>query len=207
MPIHIPGQGLRLPQETWKFGRVIHMVLGEENAEYGDIGDLYVYLTIDQKHMKKGNTGRRPGAHADAYISSEESQIDIVPENSDLISKETGIITHTYIWYDSIPTEFFKCSFPLVDTSDAGSMRSFDDKISRTGIRPTVYPPGCVLRMTPYVVHRCAIAHGDTDRTFLKISVSDKRYAREGNTINPLFEYDWEMTKRGPDRNTPWRPV
>ena len=54
MPIHIPGQGLRLPQETWKFGRVIHMVLGEENAEYGDIGDLYVYLTIDQKHVKKG---------------------------------------------------------------------------------------------------------------------------------------------------------
>lgn len=48
------------------------------------------------------------------------------------------------------------------------------------------------------------MCHKRTIRTFMKVSISNKKYAREGNTINPLFDYNWTMKPRDDKRNHPW---
>ena len=67
------------------------------------------------------------------------------------------------------------------------------------------YPIHTLLRLDPYVVHRASVAETDTYRTFVKVSVSNKKYARMGNTHNDLFDYDWTMKERNNnERNHPW---
>lgn len=202
MPIHMPGQGWKIPEQLQYFLEPISMAARKEQ-EYGDLDQHYVYVTVDQKEVVAGKTGRRAGAHSDAYIEEQNSQIDITHENADVIAQETGEVSHTYVLYDCLPTEFFDARFPLHDTSCAGSLKTFDEIAEQSDV--VTYPIHTLLRLSPFVVHRCAVCNETQPRTFMKISVSKKRYARKGNTINALFDYDWEMTARSTsERNHPW---
>ena len=216
MPISMPGVGLRFPETIWPFSPIITTALSNDVQYYPSFASMYVYVTIDQKHVQAGGYGRRPGAHSDGYIATDDRQLDIIAENADAIADvievEQSYITHTYIWHDSVPTEFFNVPFPLSNGSDEGSLRRFDEIAD--ACRPdeiVTYPNKSLLMLTPYVVHRCAVVPEDTYRTFVKVSVSDKQWRREGNTHNDLFDYDWSMDKRSPSkvdpmqRNTPWR--
>ena len=206
LPIHIPGQGFAVPSEIQHFNSIIESVFEWEKKFSPDIYKMYVYITIDQKWVDKGTTGRRPGAHADGYIATDTEQIDIISQNAKIIAKEKSLITHTYVWYDCIPTEFFTVPFPLTDTTDEGSLETFDeiaDSCSPNQIR--VYDNKSILFLTPYVIHRSAIALSGLFRTFVKVSVSDQQFRRKGNSKNPSFVYNWDMEMRCPsERNTPW---
>jgi hypothetical protein len=204
MPIHMPGQGWAIPDYIQEqFGEMIQQVIDAE-SRFGDFEqDHYVYITVDQKMVNAGKTGRRPGAHSDAYIEQKGEQFDITTENADVVAAEQGEVSHTYICADVFPTEFFRARFPLTDTSCEGSLQTFDE-IAETA-EVVTYPAYTVLRLDPFVVHRSAVADRDTQRTFVKVSVSRKRYARQGNTRNEAFDYDWSLTARSPhERNHPW---
>ena len=203
MPIFMPNQGWRVPEELSPLKHIISKVIGHEKT-YGDFEkDHYVYITVDQKTVPAGATGRRAGAHSDAYIEIKNAQIDVTPAHSNCIKKQTGEVSHTYIIYDCLPTEFFKAPFPLTRTDCASSLQTFDDIAQKSPV--VTYPAYTILKLDPYVVHRCSICPQKTKRTFIKVSISRKKYARAGNTINPLFAYSWQMTKRSPhERNHPW---
>ena len=202
MPIHMPGQGWNIPNRLHQFISVICLAAAHE-GEYGNLEDYYCYITVDQKVVQEGKTGRRAGAHSDAYIETSGAQIDITPEHAAVISEEAGEVSHTYIAYDKFPTEFFAVPFPLIDVSCEGSLNTFETIADAA--EPIIYPAFILLKMDPYVVHRCSIVTETTERTFVKISFSRKRYARKGNTINLAFTYDWEMLARSPsERNHPW---
>src|SRR5690606_1180948 len=143
------------------------------------------YITIDQKLVAAGKTGRRAGAHSDAYIENNSTgeQIDITRENTKYIAKETGQVSHTYIIYDMFPTEFYNAKFPLIDSTCDSSLSTFND-IAKTAPIIT-YPNYTLLKLDPYVVHAASTASHTARRTFVKISISRKQYARGGNTINP----------------------
>lgn len=212
MPIHMPTQGWRIPGFLSQFYQTILLsqfyqtILFAIRSEmrYGDFEkDHYVYITVDQKMVYEGKTGRRPGAHSDAYIETRGEQIDLTLETADVIAEELGEVSHTYIAYDKFPTEFFDVPFPIVDASCVGSLKTFDQIADSAD--PITYPGFTLLKLDPYVVHRCSTVTETTERTFVKVSFSRKRYARKGNTINHLFTYDWEMTARSPhERNHPW---
>lgn len=203
MPIYMPGQGWAIPGEITQFLETIRLAVMSERR-YGHFEkDHYVYITVDQKVVREGKTSRRAGAHSDAYIEFANQQIDITDKHADVVAQEHGEVSHTYIIYDSVPTEFFNAPFPLVDSSDAGSLKTFDEIAATAPI--VTYPTHTLLRLDPYVVHRCAVVPKDHYRTFVKVSISKKKYARQGNTINPEFKYDWTMGVRSPsERNTPW---
>ena len=206
MPIHIPREGFAIPDEISSFMPIINSVIEHERGYHPLLDSMYMYITVDQKVVLRGRTGRRAGAHSDGYVETSDRQVDIVTENAHLVAKETGPITHTYIWYDCLPTEFFRAKFPLMDPSDRGSLKTFDEIADFcTPDMVVTYPCRDLLFLTPYVVHRCAVADKNYYRTFVKISVSDRRFTRRGNTENPIFDYDWVMSKRSPsERNTPW---
>lgn len=103
MPIYMPDQGWSIPSKIVPFLDIILQSISFEK-KYGYF-DHYVYITIDQKQVLKGNTGRRAGAHSDAYLEHTNQQYDITTENVNII-KDCGVETsHTYIWASSIPTE------------------------------------------------------------------------------------------------------
>lgn len=202
MPIFMPGQGWNIPLNLSQFQEVIDLAVAHE-SQYGDLDQQYVYITVDQKVVHEGKTGRRAGAHSDAYVETNGEQIDITTEHAEVIASEVGEVSHTYIAYDKFPTEFFAVPFPLTDSSCQSSLRTFDQIAD--SITPVSYPAFTLLKLDPYVVHRCSICTDTTNRTFVKISFSRKQYARIGNTINPEFDYDWHMTVRSPhERNHPW---
>lgn len=204
MPVKMAGcNSLRLTDEVEPFRRAIEAAIDHETSKFGDIEDHYVYVTIDQKVVECGKTGRRAGAHSDAYIERAGVQIDITEESADVIAQETDEVSHTYIAYSNTPTEFFAAPFPLKDASCEGSLKTFDEIAEQS---PAItYPCGVLLMMTPFVVHRCGIVQETGPRTFIKVSISRKKYARVENTHNPLFVYDWGGSRRDPTtRNHPW---
>jgi len=203
MPVYMPDQGWRIPDNVMQFIEPIALA-SQHERRYGDFEkDHYVYITIDQKTVVKGKTGRRPGAHSDSYIETQGQQIDLTHESAEAIAEETGEVSHTYIIYDKNPTEFFSAPFPLNDTSCNGSLRTFDEIADSA--TPITYPCYTLLKLDPFVVHRCSLVTETANRTFVKVSISRKKYARKGNTVNPMFDYDWEMTARSPsERNHPW---
>jgi hypothetical protein len=85
------------------------------------------------------------------------------------------------------------------------SLKTFDEIANSSEV--VTYPSYHILKLDPYVVHRSAVCKESGYRTFMKVSVSRKRYARDGNTYNNLFFYDdqWAFKKRyTEDRNHPW---
>jgi hypothetical protein len=204
MPVKFAGQSdLRLPADIEQFRSVIQAAVDYEVSQFGDITDHYVYVTIDQKTVTAGLTGRRPGAHSDAYIERQGQQVDVTEKSADIVQHEVGKVSHTYIAYSNTPTEFFQARFPLQNADCDASLRTFDDIAESAPV--VTYPCNTLLMMTPYVVHRCATVRRTGPRTFIKVSISTKQYARAGNTRNPLFEYDWSLAPRNQgQRNHPW---
>lgn len=204
MAIYMPGQHFKVPEFIAPYRNVIGACLGSEYKDDPNfLNDHYIYITLDQKIVQKGQTGRRAGAHSDAFISTGLGQVDITLENKDLIAKETGEVSHTYIMSDCAPTEFFRAKFPITADDCETSLKTFDE-IAETA-EAVKYPSYTLLKLDPYVVHRCSIMNETRHRTFLKVSISRKRYNREGNTINPEFDYsDWTWVPRNwQERNHP----
>lgn len=205
LPIYMPDQGWRIPKLIARqFMNAIHAAaVCEDKFDGGYMNDHYVYITIDQKTVLAGKTGRRAGAHSDAYIERSNEQVDVTLENADIIAREIGEVSHTYIVTDCLPTEFFDVPFPIEQTECNQVLKTFDEIADRS--TPILYPAYTLLRLDPYVVHRCAVCHKDTPRTFVKISFSRKRYNRQGNTHNNLFDYAWKLEPRYKEtRNHPF---
>lgn len=202
MPIYMPDQGWRLSMVPSQFLEPI-MKAAQAERMYGFEKDHYVYVTIDQKIVQEGKTGRRAGAHSDAYIEVNKEQIDLTAENKHHIENELGEVSHTYIVASNTPTEFFDCKFPLTDTSCDGSLKTFDEIANEH--EPITFAPYTMLKMDPYVVHRCGIVEKTQPRTFMKVSFSKKKYSRTQNTRNHEFTYEWFVTpKSDNERNHPW---
>lgn len=210
LPIHMPQQGWKIPVEIMQnFGEMLKMVHDHESTYGFYEEDYYVYITVDQKMVSANKTHRRAGAHSDAFISDKDGkQVDITGKKTKELQRETGPVSHTYICYDKLPTEFFDAVFPLEDGDCETSLKVFDRIVEGLDESQIItYEPYNVIQMTPYDVHRCAVAQEDMNRTFVKISVSRKRYVREGNTVNPGFIYDrnWSAKPRSKEtRNHPW---
>lgn len=178
MPIYMPDQGWRIPEQLKQFKDVIDLTESNEGL-YGYKDTHYVYITVDQKIVQAGSTGRRKGLHTDAYGGE--------------IGEE---VTHTYILSDVMPTKFYTDNFPISSLDCQKSLEEF--KLYANN--PVYYPCKQVLLLDPYVVHESPYTTEDTKRTFVKISYSRKKYNRGGNTMNELFDYDWAFVSRDANR-------
>jgi hypothetical protein len=174
MPIYMPGQGWCIPPVLEQFLEAINLTREHEGL-YGYEDTHYVYITVDQKIVQKGSTGRRPGLHTDAFGGEIDEEV-----------------THTYILSDMIPTRFFSDCFPISTLDCQESI----DQFKMYAKNPAYYPCKQLLLLDPYVVHESMPAHMNTQRTFVKISYSRKKYNRTDNTLNELFDYSWEFIPR-----------
>lgn len=188
LPISMPDEGWHIPVELEQFSEMIQQVIKHEKILDPDFEKkYYVYITIDQKHMVKPmEAQRRKGWHSDSFLK----------HNNDDGQRP---VDHIYIAYDSCPTPFSPGPFSLKDICTKSMPMVLNKfKEATEGIGQIYYPEYHILRIDPYCVHDVGINQSNIDvsRTFVKISVSPRRYHKLGNLRNPMFRYDWPLIPR-----------
>ena len=146
--------------------------------------EYYAYLSLSYGVIPPWKVQRRPGIHCDGFQSARVNP------------KEKG--EYTFVASNSLPTLFYVEEF---DTSPLDPSR--DNFFIRFSQNATKDPIDCqrpyeIMMMDPYCLHS-AVSNVTDDairRTFVRIIYSTRVYDRLGNTVNPSFDYRWEMVRR-----------
>lgn len=180
LPVVLVGhKRLRLPSNLKFLRSCLERVIALEGVDTEN-PDTYVYLTARRGYAFPGNPLNRPGWHTDGFGSNDIN----------------------YIWSDRYPTRFALQNFGVISEDHQKSMEEFQARVRPEAIR--TYEPGCLLRLTPSVVHATPeIPAPGGDRSFIKVSFSKSRYPLRGNSHNHLFKYNWQMAARTQERNDP----
>lgn len=174
LPVKLPDSGWRIPPRLAFTLPLLHAV----SRDIGSDSGKHVYVTAKSMFVSPGSPGNRPGWHIDGFQS-----------NGDL----------NYIWSNMNPTEFAVQQFDNIPNDDAGSMTEMARQIDPRRI--TIYPDGHLLKLDERVVHRVNERPRSGHRVFVKITVSDHRFAKAGNSRNYLLDYDWALSPRQMERN------
>ena len=106
------------------------------------------------------------------------------------------VIDHSYLVSNKYPTVFYGHGFHVnhLDEAVHNFFLEFDEQ-AREEItwRPNPFE---ICLINAYQVHRSDYATEDSERTFLRLSFTLRKFDRLGNTHNPLFNYDWTMVPR-----------
>ena len=141
----------------------------------------YVYLTAKTIYVTPEAPGNRPGWHSDGFLTDDVN----------------------YIWYDTNPTLFWEPSQRVAFTSDHQKSLPEMALIENDRANHVAYPPRTILRLDQTVMHRVGDVQTPGVRTFVKISISDNKYALKGNSINhDLGGFD-AYADRNDTRNNP----
>lgn len=181
MPVKMPGSFLcTLPTKFshWTIEMIVGLAMIDYNETYNNLEDKYVYLSYETSEVKAGVTQKRPGWHADGFMTDDIN----------------------YIWYDKDPTLFNTSKFDVSQDHEK-SIEQFRQQASSNN--NFTLPCKQLIRMDQYVIHRAVPAKEDGQRTFIKISISDDKYNLKGNTMNPDLPHDWKMYNRQTVRNHP----
>lgn len=146
----------------------------------------YVYLTAKTLYVTPEAPGNRPGWHADGFMSDDLN----------------------YVWADSNPTIFWvpPASVPL-PADHKLSLKLMDALAEPDWEHQVTYPEKTLLRLDEHVVHRVGKCPFPRMRSFVKVSVSDKKYLLSGNSINHSLAPGWNYSEREAERNDPLAPL
>ncbi len=182
MPVKMPGSDIRVPEELGQFREFLQKIIDHEKAANPEMDDFYMYLTVDQRAVKNGTTHRRPGIHIDG-VQGARYKVKLPPE-------------HLYSASDRLGTVFYDQPFDLtkLDPAKQHVHAELERQAKETNARAT--PDFDIAFWDSYSVHRADVAKEDFMRTFIRVEFSKKQYDSEGDTHNPLFEYDWKPVAR-----------
>ncbi len=180
-PIKLPGMSATLPPENLGQFAPIWMA-ARENAKDRWL-DSFVYVTAKTLWVTPENPGNRPGWHSDGFLTDDLN----------------------YIWSDANPTTFFDAGDQRFSFSadHATSLPEMDALCEPDPIKHLTYSNRHLLRLDQTVLHKVSTDIRSGLRTFVKVSVSQHRYALRGNSINHGLAPDWSYANRGENRNHP----
>lgn len=177
LPVSMPSYSdFVIPEALNPFCVLLHEVHRNEPSRFID---EYIYITVKRMFVGNGLSANRPGWHSDGFMSDDLN----------------------YVWYDSAPTVFTKGTFFLT-LDHIVSLREMNEQANVSD--EIMYPTCHLLKLDQHVIHR---VNEDIPkmimRTFVKISISKKRYNLIGNSHNYLIPYTWTMHDRSIIRNDP----
>lgn len=139
--------------------------------------DRYLYLTVDDREISKGNTQRQPGWHFDGMQGSE------VP------SPTPGCFQ--FLWCDHSPMQFAAQPFQVkglnrheVNFFDSLGNQVEEDKVETAKARMTYL-------MSPYQLHQGSPVDRSGRRKLLRLSASHQPITSIRMTVNPYMDYDY----------------
>lgn len=198
MPIYMPGQGWKIPTELAPYYNVIAKIVAAESLANKALTDCNAYITIDCGIVFPQGLARRGGLHVDGFLTRANARA----------SKDNIIWgDNTYVVSDvaSLQTEFYPGPFDLsaINIDDPQAVLNAFDTQGRT-MSYKQYDPYDIVRLTTNNVHavHANMSNMYLQRSFLKMTFSERLFNRGGNTINPGFNYQFTYVPRGTDRNT-----
>lgn len=179
-PIKLPGmEGLIYPPNLHQFLPIFDKVC--HDVPIHRWRESYVYVTAKTLFATPENPGNRPGWHSDGFLTDDLN----------------------YIWCDGNPTVFWEGG-PISFTADhIASLDEMNLVCQSDWERHQVCPVKHLLRLDQRVMHKVATDIRPGVRTFIKVSVSDQKYALAGNSINHGLAPDWVYQDRAESRNCP----
>jgi len=182
MPIKMPGTEIKVPKELEQFREFLQKIIDHEKAVNPRMDEFYMYLTVDQNAVKKGLTHRRPGVHIDG-VQGARYKVKLPPE-------------HLYSVSDKLGTVFYDQPFDLTTLDPATQHVHAELERQANEANARAVPDFDIAFWDSYSVHRADLAKEDLFRTFVRVEFSMKQYDSEGDTHNPLFDYDWKPVAR-----------
>jgi len=196
LPIKMPGINWKIPTELEQFSEFITKAVQYEKLINPNIENYYAYLSVDQRPVKPNESQRRPGWHADSFITKNT--------RSDIDKKQIDIDS-IYLAYDCTPTEFCEGPFTFNNNFDHHNNIDVLNHFEQTakGKNITTYDPFTILKMGPECVHRVGFNMSNVicQRTFIKLVFSLEIFNRVGNNHNYLIDYNWPLVQRTKERN------
>lgn len=169
-----------MEQRLTPYHEILGIICCDFIGEYGL--DKYVesniYFSAKKLYQAKGSSFNRKGYHADGFMSDDIN----------------------YIWSDSEPTIFNNSDFKI-SLDDSLSMKEMEEQALPENEHQ--YRNNTILRLNQYQIHKVSDNKSDSLRSFVKVTFSKDIFNLEGNTINPLIDYNWNFRKRGVKRNIP----
>ncbi len=193
MPIKMPGTDFRVPEELAQFREFLRKVIDHEAAVNPELDGFYAYLTVDQHTVEQGATHRRPGVHIDG-VQGARYQVKLPPE-------------HLYSASDALGTVFYDQSFDLTALDPAKDHVHAELERQAKEENGRAVPDYQIAFWDSYSVHRADVAPRPMKRTFVRVEFSRKVYDSMGDTVNPLFDYNWERVARPIPAGLDDRPV
>ncbi len=197
LPIKMPFSDFAIPTEFEQFSEFLIKAINHEKQINPNFEETYAYLCIDQKYVNPNESQRRPGFHADSFITNMTHGLNF--------EHNKPVMDTVYLAYDCVPTLFPNCDFNF-DNVDYNNnqvvLEHFDKKTTDKEIK--VYPNYTILKMDSGCVHAVGINDSNVikPRTFIKLTFSTQIFNREGNDHNYLIDYKWPLIPRTMDRNT-----
>jgi len=145
----------------------------------------YCYLTVDKGLMRAGDTLREAPCHVDGFQGARW--------------KPKCLINHTYSMSDILPTKYYIQPFDFSKLDDA-KHDFFWEMNRQVANYNSMYcwqpKSGAITLMDAYTVHRGTESEIEQERTFIRLSFEERIFDRAGNSLNPMFDYDWNMQPR-----------
>lgn len=183
MPIKMPGLDIRVPIELENFREFLQLVFDHEVKTNPHWGEFFVYLTVDQSPVFSGKTQRQPGIHIDG-VQGARYPVKLPPE-------------HTYSASNTLGTIFYPQSYDLAHVNPntdhvhnvIWDQTNFNNRIITKDFE--------VYFWNSYSPHEAQVSTINIpSRTFVRVEFSKKIYGSHGDTMNPLFNYDWKSEHR-----------
>jgi hypothetical protein len=160
--------------------------------------DRHLYLTVDRRQVRAGDTHRNAGWHFDGMQGARYP--DKLPA------------CHQYLATTALPTEFSDAPVDAtcLDENRHNWFETLGDQVP-ADLAPWTADPLEIVCMSAYQLHRSPIASRDEWRTFLRLDVSCKQQDRLGNTLNPSLPAPFAYVPRSlpeglsrPVRDSSW---
>lgn len=179
-PIKFPSHhNVVMPDNLRQFMPIVDAVEADVGGRWDE---SYIYLTAKTLFVSGNDCVNRPGWHSDGFLTEDLN----------------------YIWCDAVPTVFWEpeCRVSF-SANHIESLKEMEERAEPDTRNHRRYPLKHLLRLDQSVIHKVGINTSSIVRTFIKVSVSNHRYALRGNSINHALAVNWTYQDRKPERNCP----
>ncbi len=161
---------------------IVYKTIEAEKECNPDYKDYFAYITVDCRNMSAGKTQRNPGWHIDSMQGVR------YPEKLPAC--------HSFLCSTVFPTEFATNSFNASGLSE--EKHNWSDEFAKQVDEEKIFKPkaGDLTTMSAYQIHRSPIIKENTQRTFVRVEFSKKKFNRIGDSINPLLPTDFVYEER-----------
>ena len=178
LPLKFPRSDYRVPNELACIHNILERCIAFEHSINPDTDDYYAYLTLHRTEVALGEVQRGAVIHSDGIQGPR-----IQPK---------APIERGYALVDNFPPRFFTHAFDM-DGVDVN--RHLLDPVFETQadiVQSLTFPTDAIVLFDTYCVHQALPATTNGPRTFLRLTYSTRQYDRLGNSVNHLFEEEYE---------------